>query len=163
MGDKILKIIEALLGGIATFFGLWFLMGFILDNTQQEGMFGNMGLGIVLLFMVIIFSFFITFVYYYLLTKNQNVKLDINLSNQNLPKSILENNTFLIALGLISAFAYFYLLSLYDGLTAFFYTIGSVFILPFILTRQKWSWLIRIICLIIVFFGGYLLAFISYS
>ena len=163
MGDKILKVVEAILGGVATFIGGMYLMGFILDMyPARESFMGNLGLGVVFLFVNVVFSFFMVFVYYHLLTKNKIMILTDDSLSQNSQKSVFDEKKTQIALGLVCAFAYFYLLSLYDGLTAFFYTLGSVFILPFILTR-KWSWLERIMCLIIVFIVGFLIAFISYS
>ncbi len=155
MGNKIIKFVEAVLGGIATFILLYFLQQFILNNFFKLGDWRSVGFGIFFLLAIMVFSFFMVFIYYWLLTKN-DITIPAATINQNTEKSISDSKGKLILLGMAVTVCYYGALYYFsDAYVSFFYSFGLIFLIPFILTRM-WSWHARIFWIAFLFSGGFL-------
>lgn len=155
MGDKILKIVEAVLGGVVTFMVLYLGVYVYIFGADTGGLVGS-----ILYIMVIIpFSFFMIFVYYYLLTKNKNLTASADSTKKQYPP-IPEDKKMMFLIGLVATIAYYYVLASFsDKFTALIYSSGLFFLLPFITTR-RWSFIKKAVWVAFLFAGGFLFEYI---
>ncbi len=160
----ILKIVEALIGGVVLLLGVYYLASFV-NHTfppQHNAWFGPSIFVIILGFPV---SIFMVFVFYYLLTKNKVLVNENGSVVQELQKPAGKAKWQLIILGISTTIIYFSILSnfssIFDPFIAGLYGIGCVFFIPFVLTRP-WSISRKITWVIILFIVGSLFASIDH-
>jgi len=167
MGDRILKWIEAIVGGVVTFMLLmFFYYSFIsgyLENKSRSGDFGDtlgsLGLGFSFITLAISVGFCMIFVYHHLLTKNKTIiSIECN-SNLSLSKPASGDKKILIALGLFITIAYYFLLYFFRDIFSLVFVSPYIFLIPFILTR-KGVWLKKIIIIGILFSAGFLFEYL---
>ncbi len=111
MGDKILKVIEAICGGVATFILLWVSIPHLFYIPKEMNGFISSTLLSMAAFLI---SIFMIFVYYYLLTRHNKIMSINHLAGDNVYKSTWSFQKVLIFLIFGLLFACYLVLYLFE-------------------------------------------------